>query len=176
MTRPLLVVEASERALAQALAEVERDGGRIVDGWRHDASVVCTGGVRDVADAAEALLAAVAGAGLVVHARAERDVIDRLVDDLRRLGPVEHRTTEPASRPILTEDEHQLLDRLARGKTLGEAAAELHLSRRTADRRLAAAREKLGAATTAEAVVVFATTTALPQKHRALEDPRRPRS
>ena len=29
--------------------------------------------------------------GIVVHAIAERAVIDRLVDDLRRLGAVDHR-------------------------------------------------------------------------------------
>jgi DNA-binding CsgD family transcriptional regulator len=98
---------------------------RVVKGWRNDESHVCTGAVRDTTDAAEALLAAVAGAGLIVHAQADRDVIYRLVDDLRRLG---------------------------------EAAAELHLSRRTADRRLASARDKLGVATTPEAVVAYALT------------------
>ena len=153
MSRPLVVVEGSDRALAHALREVEREGARVVRGWRNDRSVVCTGPVRDAADAAEALLAAVAGAGLVVHAQAERGVIDRLVDDLRRFGPVDHRTVEPDPVPELTPDERRLLDRLAEGKALGEAAASLHLSRRTADRRLASARDKLGVATTAEAVV-----------------------
>ena len=153
MTRPLVVVEASERALARALQELEGAGVRIVHGWSHDGSVVCAGQVHDAADAAAALLAAVAGAGLLVHAQADREVIDRLVDDLRRFGPVDHRTTEPEPGPGLTADESRLLDRLAEGKTLGQAAAELHVSRRTADRRLASARRKLGAATTAEAVV-----------------------
>jgi DNA-binding NarL/FixJ family response regulator len=155
VTRPLVVVEASEQALARAVREVERDGARIVHGWRNDGSIVCTGVVRDAGDAAEALLAAVAGAGLVVHAQAERDVIDRFVDDLRRFGPVDHRTAEPDPGPDLSTDERQLLDCLAEGKTLGEAAAALHLSRRTADRRLAAARDKLGTTTTAEAVVAY---------------------
>ena len=91
-----------------------------------------------------------------MHALAEREVVDRLVDDLRRLGPADHRTGEPDMGPGLTVDERRLLDRLSDGKTLGEAAAELHLSRRTADRRLAAARQKLGVATTAEAVVAHA--------------------
>lgn len=127
----------------------------MTQGWRNDGSVVCVGVVRNSADAAEALLAALAGAGLVVNAQAGRDVIDRLVDDLRRLGPVDHRTGEPDSMPELTTQERQLLDRLAEGKTLGAAAAELHLSRRTADRRLASARDKLGASTTAEAVVAY---------------------
>ena len=158
MSRPLVVVEGSEQALAHALREVERDGVRVVQGWLNDGTVVSSGAVCDAADAAEALLAAVAGAGLVVHAQAERDVIDRLVDDLRRLGPVDHRTAEPDSGPELTPDERRLLDRLAEGKTLGDAAAELHLSRRTADRRLASARDKLGVATTAEAVVAYVRT------------------
>jgi DNA-binding CsgD family transcriptional regulator len=153
VSRPLVVIEGSERAVAHAVRELEREGFRVVSGWRQDASIVCAGAVVDAADAAEALLAAVAGAGLVVHARAERAVTDRLVDDLRRLGPVEHRTNEPESRPALTPDERRLLDRLADGQTLGWAAADLNLSRRTADRRLASARKKLGAATTAEAIV-----------------------
>ena len=153
MTRPLIVIEASEVALAHCVHELERQGLRPVHGWRQDASVVCIGEVADAADAAEALLAVVAGSGLVVHARADRTVIDRLVDDLRRFGPVDHRTTEPEPSPALTPDERRLLDRLAGGQTLGQAAADLNLSRRTADRRLASARKKLGAATTAEAIV-----------------------
>jgi len=153
VSRPLVVVEGSEHALADAVRELERRGFRVVRGWRQDASIVCVGPVVDAADAAEALLAAVAGAGIVVHARSDRFVVDRLVDDLRRLGRVDHRTSEPEPRPALTADERRLLDRLADGRTLGEAAADLSLSRRTADRRLAAARKKLGAATTAEAIV-----------------------
>lgn len=158
MTRPLIVVEASERALAHALRELELAGARVVPGWQQDETLVCTGSVQDAADAAHALLAAVAGAGLVVHAQAERDVIDRLVDDLRRLGPVDHRTTEPDPGPALTAEERRLLDQLAEGKTLRRAAAELHLSRRTADRRLASARRKLGATTTTEAIVTYTRT------------------
>jgi DNA-binding NarL/FixJ family response regulator len=156
VSQPLIVVEASERALVHCVRELERQGRRVIRGWRQDASIVCTGEVVDASDAAEALLAAVAGAGLVVQARADRAVIDRLVDDLRRLGPVDHCTTEPDPGPTLTSDERRLLDRLADGQTLGQAAAALNLSRRTADRRLASARKKLGAATTAEAVVIHA--------------------
>ena len=158
MTRPLIVVEASEHAHVQAVRDVERRGAHVVEGWRHDASVVCSGEVNDAADAAHALLAVVAGAGLVVHARADREVIDRFVDDLRRFGPVDHRITEPESAPALTPEERALLEYIADGKTLGEAAAELHLSRRTADRRLASARQKLGAATTTDAVVAYVRT------------------
>jgi DNA-binding NarL/FixJ family response regulator len=153
MNQPLVVIEASERAFTQGVRELEGRGFRVVRGWQQTASIVCEGEVADAADAAEALLAAVAGAGLIVHARADRAVVDRLVDDLRRLGPVDHRTAEPNPTPTLTADERRLLDLLADGHTLGQAAADLNLSRRTADRRLASARKKLHAATTAEAIV-----------------------
>jgi DNA-binding NarL/FixJ family response regulator len=53
----------------------------------------------------------------------------------------------------LTHDEQRVLTLLREGLAIGEAAQALHISRRTADRRLAAARTKLGVGTTAEAVV-----------------------
>jgi len=48
-----------------------------------------------------------------------------------------------------------LLDALVDGRTLGQAAAELHLSRRTADRRVSSAKATLGASNSAEAVVAY---------------------
>lgn len=156
MSPPLVVVEGPETGLARALAEIG-PGREIVRAWRADPSVVCTGVVSTASDAAEALLAAVAGAGIVALARADRDLIDRFVDDLRRLGRVDHRAgDEEPARVALTADERGLLDLLLSGRTLGDAAAELHLSRRTADRRLASARRKLRVASTAEALVVHA--------------------
>jgi DNA-binding NarL/FixJ family response regulator len=53
----------------------------------------------------------------------------------------------------LDEEQEQLLELLARGMSVREAAKRLHLSRRTAERRLAEARAALGAATNAEAVL-----------------------
>jgi DNA-binding NarL/FixJ family response regulator len=54
---------------------------------------------------------------------------------------------------VLDEEQQQLLSLLAEGLTVREAATRLHLSRRTAERRLAEARAALGAATNAEAVL-----------------------
>jgi DNA-binding CsgD family transcriptional regulator len=82
-------------------------------------------------------------------------VIDRLCSDLRTFGRIEHRL-ERRRRPALTVEQRELLALLADGLSLGDAAQRLHLSRRTADRRLAAARATLGASTTAEAVHAFA--------------------
>jgi DNA-binding NarL/FixJ family response regulator len=138
-----VVLEAAALADAEAVA---REAGDVV--------------VLSVADreaAVAAVLAAVRGADLVVTATAKRDVIDQLCDDLRRLGTVEHRV-EAAVRPAVTlsADERALLAALLGGASLGEAAAALHLSRRTADRRLATARRALGASSTAEALVLAA--------------------
>jgi DNA-binding NarL/FixJ family response regulator len=53
----------------------------------------------------------------------------------------------------LDEEQQQLLLLLGQGLSVREAAKRLHLSRRTAERRLAEARAALSAATNAEAVV-----------------------
>ena len=103
-------------------------------------------------DARAALLAAIAGQGIVAHATADRAVIDRLADDLRRLGPVDHRVGSADDVPAIHDQVRELLGLLAEGHSLGDAAAILGLSRRTADRRLAMARRLLGTDRTTEAV------------------------
>jgi DNA-binding NarL/FixJ family response regulator len=110
--------------------------------------------VSSAEDAGAALLAAVSGAGVVIDARADREVVDRLCDDLRRIGTLDHRVGDAGQRPRLTREEQAIVDLLLDGLSLGEAAKRLHLSRRTADRRLAAVRMKLGVDSTAEALVV----------------------
>lgn len=150
---------AATDVLRGLAADLAAERGVIVAGWqvRQDeaAAAVCFGEVSSAADAAAAVLAAVSGARLVVAARAERDVIDQLCDDLRRLGEVDHRLGEVAP-PVLTQEQRALLAELLGGATLGDAARRLHLSRRTADRRLASARAALGVGTTAEALAAAA--------------------
>jgi DNA-binding CsgD family transcriptional regulator len=61
-----------------------------------------------------------------------------------------------AGRPAvagLTPQQRELLDLLAGGASIAEAARRLYLSLRTANRRIAAARDALGVATTREAVL-----------------------
>lgn len=112
---------------------------------------MCVGTVGDPAEAGHAVLAAIAGARLVLEACAPRDVIDQLCDDLRRVGQVDHRVGSSRT-PRVGSDERALLELLLGGASIGEAARRLHISRRTADRRLAAARHALDAGTTAEAL------------------------
>lgn len=120
---------------------------------RGERGVVCTGIVATVDEAQRALLAAVSGAALVVLARAPRDVVDRMCDDLRRVGTVQHFPGPRARAPALDAEAKALLTILAGGVTLGEAAELLHVSRRTADRRLAAARRALGERSTTAAIL-----------------------
>jgi DNA-binding CsgD family transcriptional regulator len=147
--RPLVVVEAGPAALSDARGEL------VALGWRTSTdpgAEVREVEVRDDSEAADAVLSAVSGSGLLVDARADREVVDRLCDDLRRLGPLDHRVERG---PVLTEEQHALLVLLARGVSLGEAAERLHLSRRSADRRLAAAKTVLAAETSGAALATY---------------------
>lgn len=153
---PLVLVEGSERAYADAAADLRAEGWTLSPGWDARRAVVCSGVVSSAEDAAAALLAAVGGAGVLIHARAEREVVDRLCEDLRRLGRLDHRVGEQARRVTLTREEQSLVELLLAGESLGAAARTLNLARRTADRRLAGVREKLGVETTAEALVKLA--------------------
>ena len=54
----------------------------------------------------------------------------------------------------LTEFERRVLERLAAGNTIAEAAADVGYSRRTIERRLVEARRRLGVGSNAEALLV----------------------
>jgi len=69
---------------------------------------------------------------------------------------VADQATGEATRDGLEEAEYHLLRLLAHGATLGEAAATLYISRRTACRRLVMAKAKLRVPTTVEAVLSLA--------------------
>lgn len=152
---PLLIVEGSKVAWERAVSRL------VADGWRADPGfgspfrggrVIRVGTVESATDAREALLAALAGEGIAAYATADRAVLDQLVDDLRRLGPVDHQLGAGPERPVVNREARELLGLLAEGNSLGEAAAVLGLSRRTADRRLADARRQLGTNRTTEAI------------------------
>jgi DNA-binding NarL/FixJ family response regulator len=157
---PVVVLEGPPGCSRGEIERLRAAGRIIVDGLRapaHPAGSICVGVVDSEATAVEALLAVLAGAGLVVEARGDRAVVDRLVDDLRRRGPVDHRTVggtgaATAAEPDLSVEARAILGMLAMGLSLGEAAHVLGLARRTADRRLAEARRALGVTRTTEAI------------------------
>jgi DNA-binding NarL/FixJ family response regulator len=154
--RPLVVVHGPPRRIESLLVELAR-AWRLAEGWALPAhpwdvtaaGVVCVGAVRSPADVEAALLAAARGAGIVAAVQLPEDVCDGFLDDLTRLGVLDER--RPQAECDATEAQ-RLLELLADGISLDDAAQELHISRRTAERRLAAARRALGVRTTAAAV------------------------
>ena len=157
----VMVVEGPPGCTDHEVERLRAAGVRIVDGFRPPPQAdgaVCVGVVDSEAAAIEALLAVLAGAGLVAEARADRATVDRLVDDLRRRGPVDHRVAGPVGVAgagadlALSIEGRAILGMLAMGLSLGEAAHVLGLGRRTADRRLAEARRALGVTRTIEAI------------------------
>lgn len=70
------------------------------------------------------------------------------------LGPEPTGQDLAVSGPLLPQ-QRALLDRLANGETIASAAAAEFLSLRTANRRMAQARQLLGVRTTREAVLIY---------------------
>lgn len=107
-----------------------------------------------------AVLAAARGAGIVAICDAESPLGRALVDDLSRLGVVRQGVgAEPNNSgnavAELVPEQRALLDRLAAGDTIAAAAAAEFLSLRTANRRIAEARQLFGVRTTREAVLAY---------------------
>jgi DNA-binding NarL/FixJ family response regulator len=132
-------------------------------GWDVSAArLVLFGRVADVDTAELALLAAARGAGVVAIADPASETGRALLADLARIGPV---STDPdageeesgggTGQPQLAPEQRALLERLANGETIAAAAAAEFLSLRTANRRIAEAREALGVRTTREAVLAY---------------------
>lgn len=87
------------------------------------------------------------------------DILESIIEArLSRAGKPHHRSQENANQSVtLSEREIEALSWSARGKTSGEIATILGLSKRTVDFHIDRAREKLGVATRVEAVVRAAT-------------------
>jgi DNA-binding NarL/FixJ family response regulator len=146
---PLFV--ALDATAARALrTEAEGAGWPVVD----DPALAARGRLVMIGDllasgVATCIEAALTGAGLLVaSAEASPELLDELLEDLSRIG-----------RPVIAgrHDVYQLdvtswrlLHALRDGATVSEASRALHLSLRTANRRLAQARTALGATTRGE--------------------------
>jgi hypothetical protein len=155
---PLIV--ASSAALMEACVErLERSGAAIRRGWEPGAEpdpveLVCVGHIKTRRDAEAALLAVLGGAGIVAVLPDDATLSASFFDDLRRLGWVDvAEEAFPTPLERLDEEQRRLLDLLADGFSVTAASRRVYLSRRTADRRLAAARAALGVRSNAEAVL-----------------------
>ncbi|PRY56918.1 MULTISPECIES: LuxR family transcriptional regulator [Glycomyces] len=120
-----------------------------------DRRLVCHGAVGDDHTASQAVLAAARGAGIIAVATGQLAL--NLAADLRRVGPLglTPGKAEAADGLDLDAEQRALLSRLAAGSTIAAAAEAEFVSLRTANRRIAAARQSLGVKTTREAVMIY---------------------
>lgn len=163
--RPLIILGGPSKDLFDGtIAEVSAAG------WtRHDSlvlesddwdvteqKIVVTGAIQGAGDVGDALLSVARGAGLVAALDCDSYIKRHFLSDLHRIGPVELRT-EMEESPILklTEDQLRLLEYIATGSTVAQAAVRINRSRRTTDRLLKEARTALGAERNAEAAVLL---------------------
>jgi DNA-binding NarL/FixJ family response regulator len=159
--RPLILT-SDDQTFEAAVEEIASIGWTLRRVWRlpehewsvSDARVVCCGPVATFDDVSDALLAAVRGAGIIARIELDAEPSRRLRDELRSLGPVEERARQHGDVTELTPEQVALCRLLGQGLSLADAATQLHLSRRTAFRRLASVREALNVESTREAVLI----------------------
>jgi DNA-binding NarL/FixJ family response regulator len=159
--RPLILA-SDDQTFETAVEEVSAIGWTLRRAWRlaehewsvSNARVVCCGPVSTFDEVAAALLAAVRGAGIIARIEPDAEPARRLREELRSLGPVEERASKHGDVTELSLEQIELCRLLGQGLSLADAATHLHLSRRTAFRRLASVREALNVETTREAVLI----------------------
>lgn len=117
--------------------------------------LVAIGQIDSEADAEAALQALARGVGLIVRVGVDGDLRHRILEDVHRLGDVRQVGLGDPEVPDLDDDDRRLLEALSTGATVADAARELHISLRTANRRLAAIRATFGVDTTARAVTTW---------------------
>ena len=158
--RPLIVAESAAAAGA-AVAALRHEGWTPLDASSLPAEpwnlsglrLLVAGSIGSSEQRAAVLVAAARGTGVVAVTPRDGAELAMFFDELARLGHVE--LARDARAAALTHEQRRLLELLAAGDTVREAADRLSLSRRTAHRRLAEARAALGVGTTAEAMLVF---------------------
>jgi DNA-binding CsgD family transcriptional regulator len=163
----------SDAEIAAAAQRLRRQGWRVRPGFAvpdhpwdlAPGKVALVGELTSEPEAQAALLAATRGAALVLRLDPTAPWAVAFLADLARLA--DRHPGEPATRPAagpgggdlpvpaLSAEQRQLLDLLADGISIAQAARRMYLSLRTANRRVAEARVALGAATTREAVLTY---------------------
>lgn len=159
---PPRVVLPPDGDLAGTARNLSGQGWRVHPGFNLPAEpwdvsgrrIVVAGPARSAEAAQAALLCAVRGAGVVVTLDPRSPWAATFVADLARLRPAD-RSTELAEDVALSTEQRALLDLLAEGHSIAQAARRLYLSLRTANRRVAEARAILGVSSTREAVLAY---------------------
>jgi hypothetical protein len=126
----------------------------VIDGWSSagqpwdlaGAGVVVRGPLDETVAESELIDVVVRGAGAIVGVDVRRGAGARLIDALRRAAPVLDWRSCPFMK--LDAEQIQLLHALACGRSARAAARDVHVSERTAHRRIADARSALNSTST----------------------------
>ncbi|MGI8648069.1 MAG: LuxR family transcriptional regulator [Acidimicrobiales bacterium] len=165
MTVPLLVTLSAD-ATATAVRQLTNAGWCVQRGlalprepWDVAArKLVVTGFAEDQQAVAVVASAAARGAGVVVQC-SNMQLAGRMTAALTRIGVVRQEldasSQQAGQQSGLSREQSALLSRLAAGESVATAAEAEFLSLRTANRRLAQARERLGVDTTQQAVHAY---------------------
>ena len=116
--------------------------------------LICHGPISGEAEAVAAVTALTRGTGLAVSFDIAGDLRFRLLEDLHQLGVVVQ--PDVAEEDGLDHDHRLLIGALVDGVTVTDAARQLNMSRRTANRRLIEIRAALGVESNAEAITWWA--------------------
>jgi hypothetical protein len=151
---PVALIGDDDAHLVTAGAVVRAAGPHVTTGWRlpgapwdlHPHAVVVTGSLARLGAEDELVAAVARGAGAVVAVPDPSAPPARLVDALQRMTTVVNASACGAL--DLDTTQVALLADLARGTSTHDAARGVHLSVRTAHRRLADARTTLGVTST----------------------------
>ncbi len=161
MTVPLLVTISTD-ATATAIRRLTREGWCVQRGltlprepWDVTSrKLVVSGTVSDQQGLAVTVSSAARGAGVIAHCT-DSGLATAMEAALCKVGPVRRELDITAEYGGLTREQSALLARLAAGESVAAAAEAEFLSLRTANRRLAQARDLLGVTTTGEAIQAY---------------------
>lgn len=112
--------------------------------------LICHGSITDEGDVTAAVTALTRGIGLAVHLEVVGDLRFRVLEDLHQLGSLSPSVISGGAE--LDLEQRRLIAALVDGATVTDAARQLNMSRRTANRRLLEIRTALGVTSTAEAI------------------------
>lgn len=161
--RPLVVLLTRPDAVEPAARRLREDGWKVHTGWslpaepwdQRGSRTMCSGVIDDL-DTARAAVGCLRRADGIVTAL---DLVGadapRVLADLHRLGDVKPEIEAEAPALAISAEQRELLELVADGASVPEAAAQLYLSARTAERRLAMTRKALGVRSTAEAIALL---------------------
>lgn len=161
--RPLVVLLTRPDAVEPAARRLREDGWSVHTGWslpiepwdHRGSRTLGSGVIADLSSARAAVGCLRRADGIVTSLDLVGVDTRRVLADLHRLADVRPEAEADVPTLAISAEQRDLLELVAAGASVSEAAAQLYLSARTAERRLAMTRKALGVRSTAEAIALL---------------------